>query len=597
MASENNTTPINSQFGMSLLQTAKATFNTFAKENLLYKSDIVSAFHSLRLELSFSELDQLLAGACVSSKRKEADFLTCGEFALSVVELWQYQREKHSPLKNSLVPISHVESEASSDSNHIDVFLGGSCNPTIWRIETAMPYLEKEGVTYYNPQVDDWYPELIQIEEDAKRNSNIKFFVFDSETRGIASLVETAFMASINWKLVVVLHYLSESKEVTIAGETLLKQEVKDLNRGRSFLCDILERLGIPVFDNLTEALKCTCDVIKGEISYDRMLQERKGVGHQYGNCLIQLREVFDIHSSTSLTQHRQSTPNLDADQKISKLVKRGSLPHILSVDFGIDSLTSSQPKPTLHPNSALTALEAFMKTRSLSPNIQEGLTFLDLIGVPIDYEIFCLLAAESKYQRANTVWSWGSSILTNLFHYTYSLVRNAIDLSGESDTEPFGNEVAGNSVSYDVFLGGTCSRTTWRGSIAIPLLEAHQISYYNPQLPPGEWSIRKMAEENLAKQTSKCMIFVISTHSPSTASMTEAAYLISSGKPIYLVIEDIHHSKSEFVYPLTAIACKDYNRGRAYLKKTADLFKVPVSTSVEDTIKLILKSFPPPTH
>ena len=31
------------------------------------------------------------------------------------------------------------------------VFLGGSCNPTTWRKCIAIPYLEKHGVTYYNP--------------------------------------------------------------------------------------------------------------------------------------------------------------------------------------------------------------------------------------------------------------------------------------------------------------------------------------------------------------------------------------------------------------------------------------------------------------
>lgn len=32
-----------------------------------------------------------------------------------------------------------------------DVFLGGSCNPTTWRADTAIPELEKQGFTFYNP--------------------------------------------------------------------------------------------------------------------------------------------------------------------------------------------------------------------------------------------------------------------------------------------------------------------------------------------------------------------------------------------------------------------------------------------------------------
>ena len=34
-----------------------------------------------------------------------------------------------------------------------EVFLGGSCNPTTWRQDIAMPLLDKNGVNYYNPQV------------------------------------------------------------------------------------------------------------------------------------------------------------------------------------------------------------------------------------------------------------------------------------------------------------------------------------------------------------------------------------------------------------------------------------------------------------
>ena len=34
-----------------------------------------------------------------------------------------------------------------------DVFLGGSCNPTQWRKEIAIPMLEEHNVSFYNPQV------------------------------------------------------------------------------------------------------------------------------------------------------------------------------------------------------------------------------------------------------------------------------------------------------------------------------------------------------------------------------------------------------------------------------------------------------------
>lgn len=36
-------------------------------------------------------------------------------------------------------------------SSKCEVFLGGSCNPTTWRTDTAIPELQKHGITYYNP--------------------------------------------------------------------------------------------------------------------------------------------------------------------------------------------------------------------------------------------------------------------------------------------------------------------------------------------------------------------------------------------------------------------------------------------------------------
>jgi hypothetical protein len=41
--------------------------------------------------------------------------------------------------------------DPSSDDR--GVFLGGSCNPTTWRLAIAIPAFSKHGIKYYNPQV------------------------------------------------------------------------------------------------------------------------------------------------------------------------------------------------------------------------------------------------------------------------------------------------------------------------------------------------------------------------------------------------------------------------------------------------------------
>lgn len=48
----------------------------------------------------------------------------------------------------SMFPVLFV---SECTSGNCEVFLGGSCNPTTWRTDTAIPELKKQGITFYNP--------------------------------------------------------------------------------------------------------------------------------------------------------------------------------------------------------------------------------------------------------------------------------------------------------------------------------------------------------------------------------------------------------------------------------------------------------------
>ena len=37
--------------------------------------------------------------------------------------------------------------------DEMSVFLGGSCNPTTWRVDRALPFFDKADIKCYNPQV------------------------------------------------------------------------------------------------------------------------------------------------------------------------------------------------------------------------------------------------------------------------------------------------------------------------------------------------------------------------------------------------------------------------------------------------------------
>lgn len=45
--------------------------------------------------------------------------------------------------------------ESNTTSTPVEVFLGGSCNPTTWRADVAIPALKELGISFYNPVRDE----------------------------------------------------------------------------------------------------------------------------------------------------------------------------------------------------------------------------------------------------------------------------------------------------------------------------------------------------------------------------------------------------------------------------------------------------------
>lgn len=137
------------------------------------------------------------------------------------------------------------------------VFLGGSCNPTTWRKDVAIPILEAAAVSYYNPQVDDWSPELVAIEAKAKEEAETLLFVIDSQTRAIASILEATEMIMSGRDVVLVIDQIADGTE--IGGQKVTGSELKDLNRARTYLMDLAMRHHVDVFACVADAVASVC--------------------------------------------------------------------------------------------------------------------------------------------------------------------------------------------------------------------------------------------------------------------------------------------------------------------------------------------------
>ena len=69
------------------------------------------------------------------------------------------------------------------------VFLGGTCTSN-WR-NKLLTKLDESGIMYFNPVVDDWTPECIEVEDDEKNNKcNIHLYYIDSSMSGVYSIAE-----------------------------------------------------------------------------------------------------------------------------------------------------------------------------------------------------------------------------------------------------------------------------------------------------------------------------------------------------------------------------------------------------------------------
>ena len=98
-----------------------------------------------------------------SKLQRNSDFLTFGEFCIFATELRRYYDQhniivspKALPYKvstggvgNTSTPLESVGGSVSekdkvkkNGSCSYDVFLGGSCNPTVWRKDLAIPHFK-----------------------------------------------------------------------------------------------------------------------------------------------------------------------------------------------------------------------------------------------------------------------------------------------------------------------------------------------------------------------------------------------------------------------------------------------------------------------
>jgi len=392
----------------------------------------------------------------------------------------------------------------ASRSLECQVFLGGSHNPTVWRREVCIPLLEDQQISFYNPQVEEWYEGLVEIENKAKAAAAVLLFVIDNQTRAISSLVEVAEQVTAGRDLVLVVEEIEEG--ASIAGDLVGKRERLDLNRARSYLADLVMRrctyADAVVYANLAQATtRAIALVLDAPTRLPVSPRKKKRVT---------MKNVSGLYFNRQLSAHRE----LSTDEQFNLLKKR-------SDDFVlVDELLLSMK--TLEIGD----------TEWLESFIMDYINDL-MAGEPDD--------PDSEY---------------GLNRKDFGAFMEALleELMDHGETE----------LGCEVFLGGSCNPTVWRKEISIPILEQAGVKYYNPQV--DDWHEGLIALESNAKEEASVLLFVMDCQTRAIASLVEVGELITAGRDLVLVVHEIEEGASIVGDPVGQRERGDINRARFYL-------------------------------
>ncbi|XP_054156538.1 uncharacterized protein LOC128954945 isoform X2 [Oppia nitens] len=540
-------------------------------------------FHDMDVYPSRSQIHEMIHCANHCSHRLNADYLTFGEFCVYASELkssadYDDNNISHlQPLSKCDIPehrkvtLSQQKESSKCLETKFEVFLGGSCNPTTWRVDTAIPILKSLGITYYNPQVSSWRPELIELEWNAKQNADVLLFVIDNQTRGIVAMIESAFICGSQRNLILVFNE-TPGAGTFIEGEPITESEYKDIKQGQSYLQDIVERHGIPIFDQLPVALACVHRILREGIRPQDLSREDNAMpvrnGHlPLGDKLIRLREVFD-----SLDNDNTGEISLSDLRLAFRIITGRELSNNNLRQIAVGKLDDEPMDCVDDDNNEF-------KT-------------VNLDDLCINFEEFCCIVTEFKAQ-INENYKFSQQLarklvylvepIQRLFDWVSKSFRGSIKPSSSSQQIPYDNQYR------DIYLGGSCHTSTWREDIAIPLLKKNGLTYFSSQF--NSWSGQRIIPIEAATiERSRVLLFYINNTSRGLSSMILAGHYVALGCNVVLCIEDLKDGCIIDGEKLTTAAIKDYNRGRAYLSDMTTRVGLPVFNDIKEAVECCVK-------
>ncbi|KOC67770.1 hypothetical protein WH47_11171 [Habropoda laboriosa] len=427
-----------------------------------------------------------------------------------------------------------TNNKSGSNRMAYEVFLGGSCNPTTWRSEIAIPALQRLGITYYNPQVSQWGPELIAQEYEAKQTAKVLLFVIDNQTRNSAGIIEAAQLAATRRESLILVIYPYRQGQ-TILGETVSMQEYYDLTNGLLVLQYLMERQRIPIFESVSVALNCTSKVLREEMNVQDLHSEDgtrpiKLSFCQNGVDAVMLREIFK-----SMDINDSGTVNLE------------------------EAWIALQSRMKCNVTSVSELLNVVNKSETYRTLIDDGFPAKrDPTELRINFEQFSTLAESAS--------SWRT--------------KSSNGVSCENWTNSFVPE----SEKRDLYVGAIGKDQFWLETTAAPSIESMGLSLYRLSL--NEYNVKVLPQELQRMKNSRLILLIVPQHSRGITIMALAAHLIGLRAKLVLCVQTLPEDCVVSGEKLTEQATKDYNRGRMYLSDYATREGVPVFQNITDALQ-----------
>jgi len=121
----------------------------------------------------------------------------------------------------------------------IKVFLGGTCNSSVWRER----FIKTLKLDYFNPVVKNWTEECKKIEEQEKLNSDFQLYVITPKMTGVFSIAEVVDSSNKQPKRTIFCILNKDGKDKFDAHQKSSLESVKILVKNN----------GSHVFDNLKD--------------------------------------------------------------------------------------------------------------------------------------------------------------------------------------------------------------------------------------------------------------------------------------------------------------------------------------------------------